>query len=67
MKKPKSYLSDYSLEKRDDRTDRVSRELVEAEATARREKMRQLRLARLGQSSPSGRAEEKAKQNDALE
>lgn len=46
MKPSKSYLGEFRLEGKDERTDRVSKKLVEDEAAARQEKIRFLRKAR---------------------
>ena len=47
MKPTKSYLSQHRHEARDDRTYRVSKELIEDELTERQEKTHRLREARL--------------------
>jgi len=51
MKPPKSHLDAFQFEQKSDRTDRVSKELVEEAAAERRDKSRLLRQARLAREA----------------
>lgn len=53
MKSPKSHLNAFRQEPRDERTDRVARELVEEAAAERRERSQLLRKTRLERDGPN--------------